>query len=234
MISRIASAAVAALFFTIAADARASSILFSAGPGGGQPEEELMFSDAVLGNPVQGKTNQSDTLFDIFSNETLTGAGGQARVEAADGWFSLFFIQANDPAIFFNEFKANVRIDAQSSGTAWVTACHESPYAGGTYTQVGEDMIGAGKPCEQFSYALDGGQNFFVLSVTDAQFMRGVEIRSDVGIADVRQIRVSPTELTGEPVTTAEVPEPASLVLLGSGLMAGARGLRRRQAASRK
>ena len=73
------------------------------------------FSDTTCpATRCRGHTNSTHTIFNIFSNETLVGTGGQAQVAAHDGSYNLFFIEAaNAPLTTFNQFEANVRINVQ-------------------------------------------------------------------------------------------------------------------------
>ena len=79
-----------------------------------------------------------------------------------------------------------------------MTACNQAGnFDGADFTPVGVS-IGNQQPCEQLNcYALSAGENFFVLSVADSQLLTGVKITTDVGIVDVRQIRLSPLDSEG-------------------------------------
>ena len=68
------------------------------------------------------------------------------------------------------------------------------------------------------------GQNFFTVTAIDGQLMTSISLTAINGAVfeDVRQVRLGGSEIV------ETVPEPASMLLLGSGLIGIAAGLRRR------
>jgi hypothetical protein len=202
--------------------------------------ENLLFNVAGLADDattIQGITNNTNTLYDISSDEVLvTPSGGQARFEGQDGLVDLFYLEATNDNGYFTDFEANLRIVANSGpggngGTATVTACNQFGSFGGATTFTASGPFGDGQPCEQFEIDLGNGENFFVLTVSDLQLLTGVRVETtNNAFVDVRQIRIGGSQIgTDRPVTPAAVPEPGSLVLLGSGLLAGARAFRKRR-----
>ena len=189
---------IACLVITAQANA---TIIISASPGFVQPEENLLLDGTgftTIGIMVQGHTNQTDTIFNITGNEELTLlASGQARVTATDGNYTFATFDAQNPLLFFTLFEANINV----TGAPVITVRATEP---------------SGVPT-LYTYTGSTGQNFFGVKAIDGQLIDFITVSTapSESIEDIRQIRVGGIQPYNTPV-----PEPATILLLGAGLLA--------------
>lgn len=201
-----------------ATQARADILFYFNQPGALQPSENLLFNDPGLtltGLTVQGSTNQTGAIFDATGQESLIAGGGQARISGSDGAFTWLTITPDAAATLFGEFEANLTVYKSSGRTPT-----------GTVTVAVTNNFGA---TETNSYGVGAGQNYFSLLAVDPQLIRSILITSTVPLANIEQIRVGALQ---QAQTLATVPEPGSLLLFGTGLLALGHRVRRRTASA--
>ncbi len=173
-----------------------------------QPDENVLLNTGNTGNPLFGTTNQTGTSVRFTGTETLTApANGQARIEAVDG--TLNNLTVDTPGFTFTSLILN--LDAEADGTVQFIVTEGNGFV------------------NNFNFALGGsGSNFFTITAINGQNIRSVQFIATVGVSmgldDAAQFRIGGVQ----PVRTA-VPEPATMILLGTGLAGIAAKVRKRR-----
>ena len=216
MLSRVhLGAAAAAVLSIAAASPAAATIVLGVGPGVLQPDENLLFNN----NPtpaliIEGWTNQTATFVTIEGGETLTPAGGQARLDTADDFLSTAFT--------FRGF-TNQLVGFDLSNPALAFTDTEFRVFGGTATEVTLTFVDTDGQVFQETFEIPAN-GFFNASVLDDQQIDYFSIAANGTIGDIRQIRVGGIGEIGV------IPEPTTwaMMLLGfSGAGAMLRSRRR-------
>jgi PEP-CTERM motif-containing protein len=168
-----------------------------------QNEENILFQNNMVGTTIMGFTNITNTEIDFSSTtDILMGQGGQARVEARDGLINNITITS--PAMNFQGFVFNP-FQPENDNDLLVTVVDTS---NNMYT---------------FQYGSTNGNNFLTIVDVDGHNIKSITIDSEGGFGDLRQNRV------GDGLDTTTVPEPSSILLLGSGLLGSLAYFRRKR-----
>jgi hypothetical protein len=229
----MAAIAAVALLATMAG-ARAN-IMFDPGNDPQANEQNIMFESHFTGMNTSfiGDTNMTNTpiTFDIPTVASLlkeTGIGtdgkGQADIVCDTGCGPDGAMGANGMQLENLEIKL-------APGFGATDFIGNLDFGEGTFDINVTDQMGA-----VFDYALGNGQNFFTLTATAGEVITDIQITGEqasggnIGFNDFKQPRISGVcKLVGTTCTAIAVPEPASLSVMGFGLIGMAWLLRRKQ-----
>lgn len=154
------------------------------------------FTDGT-GIVVLGETD--GTIVEFAGTESLLANGGQARIESEND-ASFTDLDISVPGFAFDRLVFRL-FNPVSDGTVTIRATDDS----GT---VFEETL-----------ALTGTSGeFFNVQSDNVQQIASVSFTSSAGVQDIRQVRVG--GLTEEGGAPPEIPEPGTMALLGSGLLA--------------
>lgn len=180
--------------------AKADSVTFTIGNNPQSDEENVLLNSGAMGTTVFGLTNQTQlqVAFSSTTDTLMEPSSGQARVGAVDGLVNNITISI--PNGTFHDIILNPFF---GSGTATVS------------------VVTANNQVFNFNYTLSNGQNFLTIVADPGTSIFSVTVSAPAGFTDLRQPRISGA------AANANVPEPASMLLLGFGLFGTAAAVRK-------
>jgi len=169
--------------------------------------EEMVFLDAATLATITGHVgSQTDSRLVNFSSTTdvLDAANGFATIKSAtDDYINNITITA--PGYWFEDLIFSVNLAPNANDNLTITAMDSS---GGTDSFAGWTALGDW---------VNGENRILVLS-TSGDLMKSVTIDSVFGIESLGGLdQLKQTEISG--LTSTTVPEPTTMLLLGSGLL---------------
>lgn len=178
--------------------AKADSVTFTVGNNPQQDEENVLLNNGTTGTLVFGLTNQTN-LQVAFSSTT------DMLVEPSSG-------QARVEAL--DGLVNNITISVPNGTFHDIIL---NPFFGSGTAEV--TVVTANNEVFSFSYTLSNGQNFLTIVAAPGTAIFSVTVSAASGFTDLRQPRISGA--------AENVPEPATMLLFGTGLLGIAGAVRK-------
>ena len=215
-ISKLALPAATLILVIVASAAPARADIVVMAGVNNQGADNVLLTDATNAPVVTGTVNSG--LFGVnfvsAGGNLNADASGQAVISAAVGNdpFNNIGFSLADGAVFT---RAVFNLNSATDGTMTIRVTGIN-IDGGVFEEVVE--IDA------------SGQNFFTVDAINGQFMTSITLIAGqgVGFEDLRQVRIGGASPAQQPI-----PEPATMLLLGTGLAGIAAKVRRRRKATR-
>jgi len=180
--------------------AKADSVTFTIGNNPQQDEENILLNSGAQGTTVFGLTNQTQLQVSFSSTTDIL-------VEPSSG-------QARVEAL--DGLVNNITISVPGGTFHDIIL---NPFFGSGTANV--SVLTANNETFNFSYTLSNGQNFLTIVADPGTRIFSVTISATGGFTDLRQPRISGA--------APNIPEPTTMLLLGSGLIGTAAAFRRKR-----
>lgn len=205
--------------FTSASTTRADTVTFisfgafsSFSNANGLNQENVLTPGAQSGGTVSGFTNQTNTQVNVTS---LT----MAQLSVADANGQAVFTGLNGAAIGSGGFVISL-----ANGQSFTSLAFNLNNVQGAIGSLMITTMEINGNITQTEFAIANGSNFFGVAAINGQQIFSVTVGPGVALQDLRQVRIG-----GDATPVGEVPEPASMLLLGFGLIGIAARARRKR-----